>query len=95
MRIGCLGGARYVLGRILVPVAADDERRVTGMKYLGHLSQELSLDCAHAAGVVGGIVGVAYDETAAVGEAEGSCEQAALEVEHADRPGETRRVLPS
>ena len=26
MRIGCLGRARYVLGRILVPVAADDER---------------------------------------------------------------------
>ena len=78
MRIGCLGGARYVLGRILVPVAAYDEGSTLRSQTGGQFAKPADLGGAHTAGVVGGVVSVADDDAAAVSEAEGGREQAAL-----------------
>ena len=94
MRVVGLGRRGGVVGRKLVPVAADDEGGALRGEAGGQSAQPAGLGGAHASGVVGGIVGVADDYAAAVSEAEGGREQAALEIEHADWPGKAGGVLP-
>ena len=87
MRIGRLVFSGHIGGRILVPIAADQHFHALALQAVNPRSQEPRFLFTHPAGIVSGIMGIAYRQQPPVRQAERSRQQASLQIEQADWKG--------